>query len=86
MLLSYYINDEYIEQIFKIIDNIKSDEYYVKMAQAWLISMCLIKYYDKTYKFLLTTKIDKWTYNKALQKAIESYRIKNKEELKKLKI
>lgn len=85
-LLSYYINDDFIDEVLKIVDDIKSDEYYVKMANAWLISMCLVKYYEKTYNFLLTTKIDKWTYNKALQKSIESYRIKDKEKLQKMKI
>lgn len=55
------------------------------MANAWLISMCLIKYYNKTYNFLLNNNLDNWTHNKAIQKSIESVRIKNKDELKKLK-
>ena len=84
-LLTYYLNDDYIDEVLKISDNINSNEYYVKMANAWLISICLIKYYDKTYNFLLNTKIDNWTYNKALQKAIESYRIKDKDILKNMK-
>ena len=84
-LLTYYLNDDYIDEVLKISDNINSNEYYVKMANAWLISICLIKYYDKTYNFLLNTKIDNWTYNKALQKAIESYRIKDNDILKNMK-
>ena len=53
------------------------------MAIAWAISICLIKYYDKTINYLKNnSKIDKWTYNKSLQKAIESYRItKDQKEL-----
>lgn len=85
LLLNYYINDKYIDKILNISNNIKSNDYYVKMANAWLISMCLIKYYEKTYAFLLSNQLDDWTHNKAIQKAIESYQIKNKEELKKLK-
>ena len=85
LLLDYYINDEYIDKILYISNNIKNDDYYAKMANAWLISMCLVKYYDKTYQFLLKNELDDWTHNKAIQKAIESYRINNKEELKKLK-
>lgn len=85
LLLDYYINESYIDQILDICNNIKSNEYYVKMANAWLISMCLVKHYYKTYQFLLNNNLDNWTYNKAIQKSIESYRIKNKEELKKLK-
>lgn len=85
LLLDYYINDSYIDKILDICNNIKSDDYYVKMANAWLISICLIKQYDKTYKFLQNNNLDNWTHNKAIQKSIESFRIKNKEEIKKLK-
>ena len=87
MLLDYYINDQYIDQILQILDNVKLDKYYVQMANAWAISICLIKYYNKTLDFLKITKIDDFTYNKGIQKAIESYRITNeqKEYLRTLK-
>lgn len=87
MLLDYYINDEYIDNVLKILNTIKSDKYYVQMANAWAISICLIKYYEKTVKFLENCNLDNFTYNKAIQKAIESYRItdKQKENLKKIK-
>ena len=87
MLLDYYINDEYIDKVLQILDNIKSEKYYVQMANAWAISICLIKYYEKTILFLSNCNLDKFTYNKAIQKAIESYRItdKQKEYLRKMK-
>lgn len=85
VLLFYYLNDNYIDEVLKLINSIKLDDYYVKMANAWLISICLVKYYDKTVKFLKSCQLDDWTYNKALQKAIESYRIKDKETLRKMK-
>lgn len=87
MLLDYYINDQYIDQVLQILDNVKLDKYYVQMANAWAISICLIKYYNKTLDFLNTTKIDDFTYNKGIQKAIESYRItdEQKEYLRTLK-
>ena len=88
MLLDYYINDEYIDKVLQILNNVKSDKYYVQMASAWAISICLIKYYEKTILFLEKCKLDKFTYNRAIQKAIESYRIKDdkKQELRKMKI
>lgn len=87
MLLDYYINDQYIDQVLQILDNVKLDKYYVQMANAWAISICLIKYYNKTLDFLNATKIDDFTYNKGIQKALESYRITNdqKEYLRTLK-
>lgn len=87
LLLDFYINENYIDNILKICNNLENDEYYVKMAISWLLSICYIKYREKTLKFLKTTKIDDWTYNKAIQKIIESKRISNEEKfnLKKLK-
>lgn len=75
MILDYYIERDYIEEDFKIFDEVKCEEYYVKMAVAWAISICLIKFYDETVKYLKVAKLDDWTYNKSIQKAIESYRI-----------
>lgn len=59
----------------------------MKMAVAWAISICLIKYYDKTIQYLKQSRLDNWIYNKAIQKAIESYRISEsqKEYLRKIK-
>lgn len=87
LLLDFYINDKYIEKILNICNSIKNDNYYVKMAIAWLLSICYIKYKEKTFKYFKTTTIDNWTYNKAIQKIIESKRIPKEEklQLKKLK-
>lgn len=87
MILDYYIEEEYIEADFKIFNNIKSDKYYVQMAVAWAISICFIKYYEKTIEYIKTADLDEFTYNKAIQKAIESYRItkEQKDILKKMK-
>ena len=88
MLLDYYVEEKYLKENFEMFNKIKSDKYYVKMAVAWAISICLIKYYDETFEYLKNNKsLDTWTYNKAIQKAIESYRITNecKQELVRLK-
>ena len=87
MILSYFIDEEYLQKDFKIFDSIDNNVYYVQMAIAWAISVCLVKFYDETIKYLLTAKLDIFTYNKSIQKALESYRITSiqKEELKKMK-
>lgn len=89
MILDFYIEEGYLERNFEIFNNVRSDKYYVQMAIAWAISICLIKYYDKTIKYLKSKecKLDNFTYNKSLQKARESYRIskEQKEELQKMK-
>lgn len=85
LLISFYINEEYLNSIFDICNSIKSDEYYVKMAISWLISICYIKYPNDTLNYLKNNKLDKFTYNKAIQKIIESKRI-SKEEKSMLKL
>ena len=89
-LLDYYIDDEHIDKVLNKMLEIKSEHYYVNMAISWCISICLIKYFDKTITFLKQNKnnFDKWTYNKALQKGIESLRISEEKKnlLRNLKI
>ena len=75
MLLDYYIEEDYIEKDFEIFNKIEYKGYYVQMAVAWALSICLIKYFDITIEYLKNAKIDTFTYNKALQKGIESYRL-----------
>ncbi len=87
MILNYYLNDEYLDEIYLLLNKIQYDEYYVKMAKAWLLSYMIIKYYDKTLKYLKNSNIDKWTYKKAITKALESLRINDvqKKELRNIR-
>lgn len=87
MLMDYYITDEYIDRVIKIYDNIHNDAYYVKMAVAWALSVCYVKFPKKTMDFMQKNNLDDFTYNKALQKMIESYRVDEniKNELRKMK-
>ena len=75
MLLDYYITDKYIDEVIKILDKTKHDGYYVKMAIAWTISVLYVKYPKITIEYLKNNTLDDFTYNKALQKIIESYRV-----------
>lgn len=76
LLLEYFIEEKYMDEIFELCENYK-DHYYVKMAIAWLISMCYIKYKGRTITFLKKHKLDVWTHNKTIQKIIDSYRVDN---------
>jgi len=75
MLLSYYIQEDYLGEIFEWCDRIRHEGYYVKMAVAWLLSICLVKHYQETVAYLSRCDLDDFTYNKALQKGRESYRL-----------
>ena len=75
IILNYYITEDYIDLVLKTLDNIKHDGYYVKMAVAWAISMCFIKFEEKTMAYLKDNSLDDFTYNKSLQKICESLEI-----------
>lgn len=79
MLINYFICDEYIDEVFRIIDNVWCSKYYDKMALAWLISMVYIKYKDRTISYLKNCNLDKFTYNKSIQKIIESNKVSKEE-------
>ena len=82
MLLAYYVEEKYLKDIFKICEKIKSDEYYVNMAKAWLLSVCYVKFKNETYNFLEKTNLDDWTVNKSIQKVRESLRVTKEEKEK----
>lgn len=87
MLLDFYIVEEYIERVLGLFDEVNHEGYYVKMALAWAISICYIKFPELTLDYLQKSKLDDFTYNKALQKIIESRRVDQeaKELMRKMK-
>ena len=75
MMLAYFITDEFIDEVITELDNIHHEGYYVKMGVAWAVSVCYVKYPEKTMAYLKNSKLDDFTYNKSLQKILESYRV-----------
>lgn len=75
MLLNFYVEELYINEVLRLLDGIKHEGYYVKMAVAWAISVCFIKLPEQIMGLLKNNSLDDFTYNKALQKITESYRI-----------
>lgn len=88
MLMCYYLDGEFKAEYLEIPATVKSEEYYVNMMIAWLFATALAKQYDATLPYIEQKRLDKWTHNKAIQKAIESYRISDEKKvyLKKFRI
>lgn len=81
LLLDYYIEEDYIDDIFILCDKYNTIDYYVQMAVAWLISVCFVKYRDKTIKYIKDNKLDNFTHNKAIQKIKESFRVSSEDKI-----
>jgi 3-methyladenine DNA glycosylase AlkD len=75
MLLDFYIKENYVDKVLKSLDKVKHKGYYVRMAVAWAVSTCYIKFPEKTMEYLKNNTLDNFTYNKALQKIMESLRV-----------
>ena len=75
VMLLHYIDEGHIDLLLKYADSFCHDAYYARMAMAWMISICFVKFPEKTMEYLKHSKLDNWTYNKSLQKTIESLRI-----------
>lgn len=74
-LLDHYIQEPYLSRIFAVLDQIQSDAYYVSMAKAWLLAELEIKYPSETEEYLKDAEISNITWNRAIQKMLDSYRI-----------
>ena len=88
MLMEHYLDDDFDPEYPEMVAAIESDEYYVNMMRAWYFATALAKQYDTVLPFIEEKRLDKWTHNKTIQKAVESYRItpEQKEYLKSLRI
>lgn len=75
MYLSHFINDEYIDRVLLELNSTEYKQYYAQMAAAWAVSVCYVKYPDKTLEFLKNCNLDDFTFNKSIQKIKESYRV-----------
>ena len=75
LLLQYYLTDSFNKEYLNLVASVKSDEYYIKMMIAWFFAESLVKQKDATLPFIEGKVLEKWTHNKAIQKAIESRRI-----------
>lgn len=44
MLMDYYIDEEYIGEVLSLLGAVRHEGYYVKMAVAWALSVCYVKF------------------------------------------
>ena len=88
MLMSFYLDEDFKPEYLKWVSDIRHEHYYVKMMVAWYFATALAKQWDATLPYIAEPILEKWTHNKAIQKAVESYRIKpeQKEQLKSYRV
>lgn len=75
VFMRYFLDELFDEEYMRLISEIKSDEYYVKMMIAWYFATALAKQYDTAVKYIESKALDPFTHKKAIRKAIESFRV-----------
>lgn len=75
MLMSHFLDADFEPEYLEIPAAIRSGEYYINMMTAWFFATALTKQWDAAIPYIENRRLDKWTHNKTIQKAIESYRI-----------
>ena len=75
MLMTCYLDDAFRPEYLELAAGVRSGEYYVNMMIAWYFATALAKQYDAALPYLRERRLDPWTHNKAIQKAIESCRV-----------
>lgn len=88
MLMRHFLDEDFKEEYLKSVTEIKTSEYYIQMEIAWYMATALAKQWESAVRFIENKSLDKWTHNKSIQKACESFRVskEHKEYLKTLKI
>lgn len=88
MLMRYFLDEKFETKYLDLVISINSEEYYINMMRAWFFATALAKQYEQTFPYIKNYSLDKWTHNKSIQKAKESFRISKvqKEELKKYSV
>lgn len=86
--MNYYLNEYFKEEHLLKVQEVKLDDYYVRMMIAWYLATGLAKNYDDFIKAIEEHRFDSFTHNKAIQKAVDSYRVseEHKAYLKTLKV
>ncbi len=75
MLMTHFLDEDFAPEHLDWVAAIRSEEYYVNMMIAWYFATALAKQWDAVIPYIEQHCLDKWVHTKAIQKAVESYRI-----------
>jgi 3-methyladenine DNA glycosylase AlkD len=81
MLMEHFLDEDFDPIYPEMVATVRSEEYYIRMMIAWYFATALAKRYDAVLPYLKQEKLDVWTHNKAIQKAVESYRITEEQKI-----
>ena len=81
MMLSNFLQEEYMDEVLKRTEAVRSEHYYVRMAQAWLLATAWAKDREWMLQYVKSHHLDDWTFRKFIQKCCESYRVSEEDKV-----
>ena len=87
MLMNEFLGEDFRPEYLAWVAGVQGEDYYIRMMVAWYFATALAKQYDASVVYIEQHKLEPWTHRKAIQKAIESFRVteEHKEYLKTLR-
>ena len=73
--MRHFLDERFATAYPDTVAALRSDAYYVNMMIAWYFATALAKQYDTILPYIENRRLDRWTHNKTIQKAVESCRI-----------
>ncbi|MBO4374915.1 MAG: DNA alkylation repair protein [Lachnospiraceae bacterium] len=75
MLMNEFLGEDFKPEYLKWVSDVKGEDYYIKMMVAWYFATALAKRYEESVVYIEERRLDPWTHKKAIQKAVESFRV-----------
>lgn len=75
LLMIHFLDEAFDIKYVEQVASVHSDEYYIDMMIAWYFATALAKQYDAVIPFIENRRLTPQVHKKAIQKAVESYRI-----------
>ena len=73
--LGNFVDGEHLDRLFERLEAVRCEAYYARMGVAWAVSVCYVKFPERTEAWLGECRLDDWTFNRSLQKITESWRV-----------
>jgi len=88
MLMCHFLDGDFRPELLELAASVRREEYYVKMMVAWYFATALAKQYEATLPYITEHRLEPWTHNRTIQKAVESFRVppEHKEFLKSCRV
>ena len=73
--MQHFLEEDFQPEYLQMVTSVYSEEYYINMEIAWYMATALAKQWDAAIPYLEEPVMEKWTHNKTISKAVDSYRI-----------